>query len=123
MAQAKKTEKTNMVFLAGTIFNLWARDGSGMVLVNVGDEKRSVPANLFGKEDQPLIDKLSLFDKGDFIQLKGYLRPWAQKIDDKWKNNLEFHITEISTDPPAGRTRQSSAPSGWQGASDDDIPF
>lgn len=110
-----------MVWLSGVIFNLWVRDGSGMVLVNVNDEKKSIPGNLFGDSDKPLIDRLGQFNKGDFIQLKGYMRPWSQKVDDKWKNNLEFHITEIVTEPPK-RERTSSVPTGWSG-SDDDIPF
>ncbi len=123
MAQPKKQEQCNMVFLAGTVFNVWIRDGSGMVLVNVGDTKKAIPANLFGKEDQALIDKLSKFSKDDFIQLKGYLRPWSQKENDKWKNYLEFHITEITTEPPKREREESRVPSGWQGATDDDIPF
>lgn len=111
-----------MVLIAGDVFNLWIREDSAMVLINTGDEKRCIPAHLHGKEEAVLIDRLSRFEKGDYIQIRGYARPWSQKVADKWQKHLEIRITEIPSEPPK-REEKPNVPAGWGGATDDDIPF
>ncbi len=122
---AKENEICNMVFLAGPIFKMWVREDNAMILIDCGDKDKAVPAKLFGKEDADLINKLNRFEVGDYIRIKGFVKPWSQKEDGKWRNYQDIRITEISIDAPhreKKREEVASRSNGWS-AGDDDIPF
>jgi hypothetical protein len=125
----------NMVFLEGIVQSVnWEYRVRGYMLLDVGLEKNKyIPCTVFGEECSELIEKISCFEKGDHMQVKGYLRPWSKKNDlDKWENHMDCRITEIKTKAPR-QPRQSpqavAQGAGWTGsgsggmAIDDDIPF
>ena len=114
--ETKKTNE-NIVHLIGKVHGVWMKEKSAFALIDVG-MKNFVPVTLFGDDDSVLADKLDKFEKGDQIEIIGYVNPWAVKKDGDWQRKLDIRITEIKTDPPA---RQSNEPRGW--SNDNDIPF
>ena len=119
-SEKPKTERTNMVFLAGLLkFDPKVYDTQVRVLIDVG-QKSCIQVNIYTGDKAPegnkeLSSKLRRFKEGDFVKLVAMLRPYGVKQDDDtWKNNLSVEITEIKNEPPQ-RQRQSRA--------DDDIPY
>jgi hypothetical protein len=114
-----KTEKVNMVWLAGTVKLDPKNEENGVrCLIDVG-LKNAIPVGV-KKSDDGLANKLARFRAGDFIKVTAMLDPYGVKqADGSWKNGMAIRITEIKVDPPA-RTEKKVE----QGAfSDDDIPF
>jgi hypothetical protein len=115
-----KNEKTNMVFLAGTLkFDPKNFDKNVKALIDVG-LKSAIQVSVYtgAKDNEQLGEKLSRFRQGDFIKLVAMLRPYGVKQDDdSWRNNLSVDITEIKTEPPQREREQRTT------ATDDDIPF
>ena len=115
-----KNEKTNIVFLAGTLkFDPKNFDNNVKVLIDVG-LKSAIQVNVYTgmKNNEQLGAKLKHFRQGDFIKLVAMLRPYGVKQDDDtWRNNLSVDIVEIKTEPPQRQREQH------QMSVDDDIPF
>ena len=115
-----KNEKTNMVFLAGTLkFDPKIFDNNVKALIDVG-LKSAIQVSVYtgAKDNEQLADKLNRFRQGDFIKLVAMLRPYGVKQDDdSWRNNLSVDITDIKTEPPQRQQEQRKIPI------DDDIPF
>lgn len=117
---APSPDNCNIVHLAGTIQVIKMNENSAFALIDPGNtEGKYVPCTLYGEADAELADKLDGFQKGDVIKIIGYLRPWSQKVDDKWQNKMEVRITEIKSAPP--KREASGVPTGWHNS--DDIPF
>jgi len=116
----KKTEKTNIVWLAGTLkFDPKVFDNNVKALIDVG-LKSCIQVSIYtGGDDNgnaALAAKLKRFQGGDFIKVVALLRPYGVKQDnDTWKNNMSVDITEIKNEPPQRQREQAR--------SDDDIPF
>jgi hypothetical protein len=113
-----KNEKTNMVFLAGTLkFDPKNYDSNVKALIDVG-LKNAIQVSIYtgDAKNEELAGKLKRFRQGDFIKVVAMLRPYGVKQDDdSWRNNISVDVTEIKTEPPQ-RQRESSP-------ADDDIPF
>jgi hypothetical protein len=113
-----KSEKTNMVFLAGTLkFDPKVFDNNVKALIDVG-LKSSIQVSIYtGNDDnKELAAKLKRFKKDDFIKVVAMIRPYGVKQeDDSWRNNISIDVTEIKTEPPQRQREQRP--------SDDDIPF
>jgi hypothetical protein len=120
MSKSDKNEKTNMVFLAGTLkFDPKNYDANVKALIDVG-LKSAIQVSVYtgdGKNKE-LAAKLKRFGQGDFIKVVAMLRPYGVKQDDdSWRNNMSVDITEIKTEPPQRQREQQRSPA------DDDIPF
>lgn len=114
--KVKPLDRCNIVYLAGTIKKISVRDEDAFVLLDVGPEKKYIPCTVY--KDDKLIAILEKFNEEDDIKVTGYVRPWSQKQDGGWKNNMDVRITEVKTEPPhRERSRNDDRPH------DDDIPF
>jgi len=116
---SEKKEKTNIVWLAGTLkFDPKVYDNNVKALLDVG-LKSAVQISVYTGGDnngsKELAAKLRRFKEGDFLKVVAMLRPYGVKGDDGWKNSMSIDITEIKTEPPKRENARSS--------SDDDIPF
>lgn len=114
-------EKTNMVFLAGTLkFDPKNFDANVKALIDVG-LKSAIQVSVYtgnGKYAE-LAAKLMNFRQGDFIKIVAMLRPYGVKQDDdSWRNNMSVDITAIKTEPPQRQRELRQSP-----ITDDDIPF
>ena len=118
-----KKDRCNVVHLAGVIQSVRVEDDGGFFLVDSGPEKKYVPCTIYKSGE--LAGKLDGFQKGDTIQLVGYVRPWSKKVDDEWQNSMEVRVTEIRNTPPERKdTRQAEDGRRVARAEyDDDIPF
>jgi hypothetical protein len=118
--EIKMSENANLVFLAGTIKTVKVDGKRAFFLLDVGEEKW-IPCSVY--DDEMLLGIMERFKKEDFIQLKGFVRPWSQKKDGEWQNNIDIRVREIKNPPsaPAKKQTRSSAPS--QEPTNDDIPF
>lgn len=121
VSKVKQTkDKCNMVHLAGSIESLRVDDDNGFCLVDSGPEKKFVPCTVY--KSDVLAVHLGRFEKGDTIQIVGYIRPWSKKVDDVWVNQMEVRITEIKNEPP--QRKRAQAEKGRSVANDeDDMPF
>lgn len=101
---SKKSEASpvNQVWLAGTIkmIRVSEEEGRAFFLLDT-DQKKWIPCTVY--EDAQLLSVLSGFEADDFIRLRGYVRPWSEKKDGEWKNNIDIRVTEIknTSGPPA----------------------
>lgn len=97
-------ENCNMVFLAGTVETVKVNEDKkgAFALINPEGETKFIPCTIYDTKE--LAEKLSRFQKGDFIKVVGMLRAWSQKKDGGWKNVLEVRITQIKNDPPRRST-------------------
>jgi hypothetical protein len=113
-----KTEKVNMVWLAGTVKLDPKSDDNGVrCLIDVG-LKNAIPCGV-KKSDDGLAVKLERFRQGDFIKVVAILDPYGVKqADGTWKNGMAVRLTEIKNEPP-----KRAAQPAQQSMSDDDIPF
>ena len=122
MSKNKEKEKviTSQCFIGGTVQSIKVReDGGAFVLVDVGEASRWIPCDV--REEPNITKRLSNYDKGDYIALRGFVRAWSQKKDGEWVNGLSVRITEIRSDDP--EAKQRNFPAKTQEAVDDDIPF
>jgi hypothetical protein len=121
MSKSESKEKTNMVFLAGTLKfdpKYYTESSNVKALIDVG-LKSAIQVSIYmgNGKNKELGVKLQRFRQGDFIKLVAMLRPYGVKQeDDSWRNNMSVDVTEIKTEPPQ-RQREQRPPA------DDDIPF
>ena len=119
MAEKKdngKNERANMVMLAGTVESVRIDGVRGFCLIKWSEKEsdKFVPCSIY--DEKALISKLETYEKGDFIKVVGFCRPWSQKKNDEWRNSMDIRITEIRSEAPKREKRIS-------GSSDNDWPF
>lgn len=125
--QVANMEKVNEVKITGVIMQITPDQADRFfALVEVGQEKW-VPVSAHEKDPNQragLIADLLKYEKGDQIVLKGYVRPWSQKMNDGWKNGLDIRIIDLKPDtipnraarqPQAAQKKRDTAapPNGW----------
>ena len=124
MSKSKEKDKviTSQCFIGGTVQSIKVRENGGaFVLVDVGETSRWIPCDVH--EEPKLAKRLSCYDKGDYIALRGFVRAWSQrKKDDVWVNQVTVRITEIKSEDPERKQKDFPANS-QEPIDDDDIPF
>lgn len=119
--RSEKGNYQNVCYLTGVLQGVWMRDDSAFFLLDVtGTQKGFVPCTLFGENDAALAERLDQFQKGDQISVTGFVRPWSQKVEDKWINKLEIRVTEIEA--PKGQGGSSNSRRSASSDSDN-VPF
>lgn len=96
-AKPVSQETVNLTFLAGEIMQMKVDDKRGWLALDCGIDKW-VPCSIYADDD--LLKNISQFAKGDFIQVKGFVRPWSRKKNDEWENGIDVRITEIRSAVP-----------------------
>ncbi len=122
-ARPVSQETVNLTFLAGEIMQMKVDDKRGWLALDCGIDKW-VPCSIYADDD--LLHKISQFAKGDFIQVKGFVRPWSRKKNDEWENGMDVRITEIRSAVPVpalGKTPEKPKAKAAQASYDDDHPF
>jgi len=109
----KAMEQTNICFIAGIVRTVKVSDDRAFLLIDVGPNSKFLPCTIY--ESHELLDLARRFRESDFIQVRGYVRGWSQKKNEKWENHVDIRITEIRNAPKITERPPSTV--------DDDVPF
>jgi hypothetical protein len=114
--------RANVAALAGELKALKVDDERAFLMIEAGpDDNRNKWVQCTAFKDKNLLEKLARFEKGDYIQVRGYVRVWSQQVDGKWENHTEVRVEQVANEPPA-RARKTETKK-QRDFGDDDIPF
>lgn len=121
--ETMQNNRANVAALAGEIKALKVDEERGFIMIDAGPEannKKWIKCTVH--KDSEVLEKLGRFEKGDYIQVRGYVRAWAQQENGEWgKPQYEVRVEQIANDPPVRKKADTKKKQSAFG--DDEIPF
>lgn len=113
----------NEIKIAGVIRSMTVKEDRAFFLVQWSPEtdEKWIPCTIF--KNKEALTRVSYFREGDYIQITGFARPWSQKKNNEWVNNVDVRVNVIHNRPAERPAAPPPPPQTAQQYSGDDIPF